>query len=354
MKDGGCTRREFLKLSLVAAASPALLAACATRKKERVVNFFNWSSYIAKDTLPRFTRETAIKVNYEVYADEEEMFSKLRAGAPGYDLAVGTDYMIPRMKDFNMIDPIPPGILANAGNIDPLFRDTPYDPDNAYTVPYLWGTTGIGYNKSKLAAPPTSWRDLWDEKFSGKISMLDNARDCISMGLSLLGYPETTGEEKAFREVREMFIKQRPLVKRYSSANYVDALISGEVLLAMAWSGDVLQASRENPQLDYVIPREGSYIWADDLCLVRGSEHREDSLRLIDYLLRPDTAAEIANSVRFASPNLAARPLLDNALLADPRVFPPRELASRLKFHAVLDPAATQLWNETWSDIKAV
>jgi spermidine/putrescine-binding protein len=166
------------------------------------------------------------------------------------------------------------------------------------------------------------------------------------------GYPETTQDERAFRDVLGLLVKQRPLVKHYSSTTYIDGLIAGEVYLAMAWSGDVLQAARENPQIDYVIPKEGSFMWVDNLCLVRNSRHRKDTLRLVDYLLKGEVAAEIANAVRYASPNSAAKPFMDKALLKDPRVFPAPELSSRLRFHAALDPKTSQLWNEIWSDIK--
>jgi spermidine/putrescine-binding protein len=344
------TRREFLGLALLGGAS-GLLGACA-KSSGRYVNFFNWSTYIAKDTLPRFTARTGVQVNYEVFADEEEMFAKLRSGAMGYDLVVGADVMLPRLKGMGLIDRIPPGALKNVGNIEEKFRRPPYDPELAYTVPYLWGTTGIGYNKRKVSQPPTSWHDLWDERYKGKISMLDNLRDCISTGLLLKGYPETTTDKKAFQEVKELLLKQRPLVRQYSSATYVDSLISGETHLAMAWSGDILQASRENPDLDYVIPKEGSYMWVDNLCLIKDAPHREEALALMDYLIEGETAAEIANFVRYASPNAAARPKLDKTLLADPRVFPPS--AARLNFHALLDAEASALWSETWSDVKVL
>jgi spermidine/putrescine-binding protein len=346
------TRREFLRLAIVGTAAPWWLAACKEGEKERVVNFFNWSKYIGPDTLPRFTQQSGIKVNYEEFADEEEMFAKLRSGARGYDLIIGTDYMIPRLKGLNVIDPYPPGILKNLANIDAQFLNTPYDPDNAFTVPYLWGTTGIGYNKKQMPKPPTSWWDLWDEKYSGKISMLDNARDCISTGLLMNGRPETTTDEKDFSSVRDLLIKQRPLVKQYSSTQYMDSLVAGELFMAMAWSGDVLQSARENPQLDYIIPKEGSYMWVDNLCLVRGSAHREDTLRLVDYLIEGPVAAEIANTVRYATPNAEAHKTLDKALLKDPRVFPPPKMAKLLKFHSLLDPDVQELWTDTWEDVK--
>jgi spermidine/putrescine-binding protein len=351
MSEPRFTRRHFLALAGLTATT-ALLDACSSGPEERVVNFFNWSKYIGPNTLSNFTAKTGIKVNYQEFADEEEMFAKLRSGALGYDLIIGTDYMIPRLRGLNMIDPFPPGVLKNAGNIDPKFRGTPFDPEDGFTIPYLWGTTGIGFNKSKLAKPPSSWNDLWDVQFKDKVSMLDNARDCISTALLMKGYPETTNDEKQLADAKALLIKQRDVLKQYTSSTYIDGLVAGELHLAMAWSGDVLQAAKENPQIDYVIPKEGSYMWVDNMCLVRGSRHREDTLRLVDYLLEADVAADVANTVRYASPNAAAKAKLDKSLRDDPRVLPSKKAAEKLRFHALLDPETSQLWNEAWSDVK--
>lgn len=350
MRDS-LTRRQLLGAAAMAAV-PAWLSGCFKREKKRVVNLFNWSKYIGPDTLPAFTRETGVSVRYEEFADEEEMFAKLRGGARGYDLVVVSDYLVNRMKTLNLIMPLPQGALPNFKNIDARFKSPPYDPDNIFTVPYLWGTTGIGYNKKKIAKPPSSWKDLWDERYAGRVTMLDNARDTISTALLILGKDEAAATEEDLAAAKELLLKQRPIVKQYTSAAYVDGLVAGEISLAMAWSGDCLQAARENPDIDYVVPKEGSYLWVDNLCLMRGAPHKEDALRLIDHLLKPEVAAGIANTVRYATPNAVARKYLDKDLLNDPRVFPPPQQLKRLKIHAVLPPDVSQQWNELWSDVK--
>ncbi|MFA6004464.1 MAG: spermidine/putrescine ABC transporter substrate-binding protein [Elusimicrobiota bacterium] len=356
-EDPGLTRRDFLRLGVLAAVPAALssaLSACAQREKERVVNFFNWSAYISKDSLPAFTRDTGIKVNYDVFADEEEMFAKLRSGALGYDLIVATDYLLPRLRAANLLAPVPMAELQNLRNVDRQFLNPPYDPEQQFSVPYLWGTTGIGFNKKLVSKAPTSWKDLWEERYKGRITMLDNARDCISTALLMQGYPETTTDEGHFNAVRDLLLKQKPLLKQYTSSTYIDSLVSGEVALAMAWSGDVLQAIKENPQLDYVIPKEGSYRYVDSMCLMRAGQHQPDAVRLIDYLLRPEIAADIANTVRYASPNAAAKAKIEPALLKDQRVYPPPAVMRKLAFHAPLDSESYNIWNQTWSDIKAL
>ena len=347
----GVTRRDFLKAAVLAPLLPSFLAACRRADKRRVVNFFNWSNYIGKDTLPNFTKETGIDVRYDLFADEEEMYAKLSAGARGYDLIVVSDSLIPRFHTRNLIDPVPPGVLKNMGNLAARFRRTIYDPDET-TVPYLWGTTGIAYNRKKLKKPPTSWWDLWDPKYKDRISMLDNVRDCVAVSMQLLGLEQTTRDPEDFKKIRELLLKQKPLVKMYSSASYLNSLVAGEIDLAMTWSGDLFQAARDNPDLDYVIPKEGTYLWVDCLALMRGSHHREDTLRLIDYLLEPKVAADNADFVRYASPNEKAWPFVDPVLLKDPRVYPPKKMMDALKAHHVLDAEQSELWNTTWADVK--
>ena len=182
------TRREFLGLSAAAVAAfsltPLVFDACA--KDKNTVNFFNWSRYIAKDTLPNFTKETGIAVDYDEFSDENAMFTKLRSGARDYDVVMVSDFLLPSFKALGLIDPIPQSFIPNIKNISPLFRNPPYDPGNAFSLPYLWGSTGIGFNRSKVVPPPHSWRALWDVKYSGKISMLDNSQDCIATALLTL------------------------------------------------------------------------------------------------------------------------------------------------------------------------
>lgn len=345
------SRRDFLSAALLAPLAPALLGACRRASSARVVNFFNWSNYIGKDTLAGFTKASGVEVRYDLFADEDEMFAKIRAGARGYDLIVVGDYLIPRFKSLNLVDPVPSGALKNLDNLAARFRRPVYDPEET-VVPYLWGTTGIAYNKKKLKQKPSSWRDLWDPRYKDRISMLDNVRDCVSVAMQLLGIPQTTRDPEDFKRIRALLVEQKPLVKQYSSASYLDNLVSGEIDLAMTWSGDLFQAARDNPDLDYVLPKEGTYMWVDCLAMMRGSRHREDTLRLIDYLLEPATAAGIANHVRYATPNEKALPLIEKALRADPRVYPTPAVQKMLKLHQVLDAEQSELWSQTWADVK--
>jgi spermidine/putrescine-binding protein len=184
--------------------------------------------------------------------------------------------------------------------------------------------------------------------------MLDNARECIGVALLLNGRTEDTTSQRDFDEAKQLLLKQKPLVKQYTSTTYLDSLVAGEAALAMAYSGDLLQTIKENPHLDYVIPKEGGFLWTDCLCLMHGAPHRQEALRLIDYLLRPEVAADISNTVRYASPNSAAKSKLEPTLRQDKRCYPPAIVMNRLRYHASPDAQAYDLWNETWSDVKAL
>lgn len=349
---GPLRRRDFLGLALGATLVPAWLAACGRGTRERVVNLFSWSNYIGKKTIPGFEAETGIKVNLEPYSDEEDMFAKLRTGVQGYDLIVVDDFMIPKLKALDLIDAYPAGELKNLGNVDPKFSDPAYDPGLRFTVPYLFGTTGIGANRKYVKDMPSTWKDLWDERYKGKLTMLDNARDAIGAALFVLGLPVETEDPARLKKAKDLLIKQKPLLKHYTSSTYIDELTAGEAWISQGWSGDVLQAARENPDIDYAVPREGSFLWVSSLCLVKGSRHREETLAFVDHILRPDVHAEISNTMRYACPNAAARPQLDPALLNDKRVFPDEGTFKRLRFNAALSPEGEALWSRTWVEVK--
>ena len=343
-------RRDFVKLS-IAALLPATLASCGKKAKTREINFFNWSNYIGKKTVPEFEKATGIKVNYEMFSDEDEMFAKLRTGVRGYDLLVSDDYQIPKLRGLNLLDPIPEKAVKGLDNLEKRFIDPPFDPGLKYTVPYLWGTTGLGFNK-KYVQRPKSWKDLWDEKYKGHMTVLDNVRDGIGCALLALGLPTDTDKPEFLEQAKQLLIKQRTLIKHYTSATYVDELVSGESWLCQGWSGDVLQAVRENPQIDYAIPDEGSFLYVSSLVLPTGSDHREEALEFINYSLQPEVAAEISGTVGFATPNEKARKFLDPALLHDTRVFPDAKTSARLRFYGTLAPDTEELWAQTWQEVK--
>lgn len=346
------TRRQFLGLSIAAFSLPAWLSSCMKDSGKPALNFYNWSNYIGKNTIPNFEKETGIRINYELFSDEEEMFAKLKTGVQGYDLAVVTDFLIPRLRALNLIVPIPHDKLKNLGNLEPRFRKPPYDPNLDHSIPYLWGTTGIGYNKKRVIPEPSSWRALWDPAYKGKITMLDNVRDAVGCTLLMLGLPADTGDGAHLEKVKKALIEQKPLLRRYTSAGFDADLLAEESWLCQGWSGDVLRASKENPSIDYAIPKEGSFFYVDSLCMIRGGRRGEETLKFIDYLLRPEVIAEVTNTVSYPNPNRKSAPHLNPGLASDPRVYPDSKTLKRLSFYHVLKPEVEDRWNQLWQQIK--
>lgn len=316
------------------------------------LNFFNWSNYIADETIPDFEREFGVRVRYDNFSSNSELLAKLQAGASGYDIAVPSDYMVQIMINLGLVQPLRMENIPNFENIDPRFRNLPFDPDNEFSIPYQWGTTGLAINTRFITEEVDSWEILWDERFRGRISVLDDMRSGIVPALKLLGFSVNTTDENELRQARDLMFEQKPLVRTYSSDTYMDLLKAGDIWIAQGWSGDVYQVTRENPDVVFVIPREGSYVWVDNLVIPRGAPNRTTAEVFINYLLRPDVSAAISNYTGYSSPNRAAFPLIRPELMADESMYPPDEVMERLEFLVDVGQA-TLLYNRMWNEIKA-
>lgn len=349
------SRREFLilvamDLPFLAAGALPFISGCSS--SARTLNFYNWSNYISPEIVPSFEREYGVRVNHDVFSSQDVLFAKIRIGITGYDLIVTTDYMFTRMRQLGLLQPVDQRKIPNLSNLDPIFRNLPYDKGNSYAVPYLWGTTGIGYNKALVKERVNSWKILWNQTYAKKISMLDEHRDVIGATLKLLGYSGNSRNPKELEEAKNLLLQQKELLKHYTSDTYIDELASNDSWLAQGWSGDVFQAMKANPNVDYAIPREGSFIWVDNLCIPKDAPHREIALSFMNYVLAPENHAKIANFVRYSCPNKAAMEFVDPKLKEDPRVYPPEEVMKKLEFFEELGEAE-KLWTKIWSEVKA-
>jgi len=357
------SRRSFCKVAAgvgLAAAGSSFLAACArlggrqTAPQElaKELNFYNWSDYIAEDTLPNFQKRFGVKVNYDNYSSNDTLFAKLRAGATNYDIVVPTDYLVRRMLRLNMLEELNLANIPNRKNLDARFQNPPYDPGNKHSIPWQWGTTGIGYNTKRVAESVESWAMLWNAKYRGKISMLAEMRDALGATLILLGFSGSSTKAEELEAAKAKMLEQKPLLKHYTSDTYIDELASNDVWLAQGWSGDVFQAQGENKDVDYVIPKEGSFIWVDNMVIPKGAPHKYTAEVFMNYVLEAEVGAAISNFVRYASPNKAAEAHLDKDLLADTRVYPSSQVMDALQFYGDLGPAET-LWNKIWQEVRA-
>ena len=349
------------------------LAACAARADDqKLLNIYNWSDYIADETVPRFQTETGITVNYDVYDSNEVLEAKLLAGRSGYDLVVpSASPYLARQAEAGVYLPIDKAKLKNYGNLDPqlLAAAANADPGNRYGVPYLWGTTGIGYNpalvKARLGAdaPTDSARLLFDPANAKTlqdcgISLLDSAQEIFPAALVYLGRDPLSRDPKDLEAAAAAVAAIRPYVRKFHSSQYINDLANGDLCVAWGYSGDVIQArnraaeAKNGVTIAYAIPKEGAMIWIDMMAIPKDAPHPDDALAFIDYVLRPETIAAISNAVAYANPNLAATALVDAALRDDPAIYPPPEVRRRLYFDKPMSPQYERLRTRAWTRVK--
>jgi spermidine/putrescine transport system substrate-binding protein len=366
--EGRLTRRSFIKkaltlgLSLAGAVSivdgllnqsrKAYAAQVDRSRLSKTLNIYNWSDYIAEDTVPNFEKEFGVKVNYDTYEDNEALLAKLQSGATGYDIVVPTGYMVEIMIKQGLLTPINHVNIPNLKGVSEALQDPPYDPGRKHTVPWQWGTTGFAYNSKKVSGTVDSWKLLWDPKYTGKITMLDDMRSAISVALKLLGYSLNSTSEKELMEAKKLLMEQKPLLKAYISAPVKSLLISGEVWLSQLWVGDTLMAKDENNDIDYCIPKEGCEIWDDNLAIPKTAPHKYTAEVWMNYCLRPEVSAAVSNFVHYATPLEAAKMRINKEDLNNPGIYPSPEVMKRLEFQKDVGEA-TRIYDQIWTELKA-
>jgi putrescine transport system substrate-binding protein len=359
-------------LARLLALAAVVVAAAAHADEEKLLNIYNWSDYIAEDTVPRFRAETGIKVNYDVYDSNEALEAKLSAGHSGYDLVVpSASPYLARQAEAGVYRPIERAKLGNYGNLDPqlLAAAANADPGNRFGVPYLWGTTGIGYNKAMVearlgaGAPFDSAGLLFDPANAKKlqdcgISLLDSAQEMFPAALAFLGRDPLSRDPKDLERAAAAVAAIRPYVRKFHSSQYINDLANGDLCIAWGYSGDVIQArnraseAKNGVAIGYAVPREGAMIWIDMMAIPKDAPHPENALAFIDYVLRPETIAAISNAVAYANPNTRATSLVDAALRDDPAIYPPQEVRRRLFFDKPVSPQYERLRTRAWTRVK--
>lgn len=354
-------RRDFLRRAIAAgigtSAAGTLLEACGgsgerdeptgelgDRIEDRLA-IYNWSDYIADDTVAAFEREYGVAVTYDTYESNEEMLAKLQAGASGYDVVFPTGYVIEAMVASDMLAPIRHDLLSNWGNVSPIFLDPPFDPGNAHSVPYLWGVTGIAWRADRVAEPPDSWTAFQDARWQGKMTLLDDSRDVIGAFLKLNGFSFNSTVPDELEAAKGDAIEARRHIRAFVSAPVKGQLISGDVWIAQLWDGDTRQAAAEAPEIRFSIPREGSAIYADAMVIPASAPHKRAAHAFLDFVLRPDVGAAIADATGYGTANAAAVP-------RQPKPYPTESELARLEFARDLGEA-TRLWDRIWTEIKS-
>ena len=309
----------------------ATAGAAGPRRREQTLNIYNWSDYIDETTIPRFQALANIRVNYDVYSSNEDLLAKMRAGPTTYDIIVPTNQFIPTYRRLGLLQPLRQDLIPNLVNLDKAFVETDYDPGNKYTIPWQWGTTGIGYNTKRVPGGTVdSWTALYqpNPSLGGRISILREVTDLIGCTLIYLGKDPNSTRDADLQQVVGTFKDLRRRVKhlKFSSDTYIDQLATGETWLAHGWSGDVFQAQGDNADISYVIPKEGSLQWADVMCVPQDAPHPENAARFMNYVLHPKTAARISNYVSYGTPVPLAKSLLPSEQLDDPGIYPPSSI----------------------------
>jgi putrescine transport system substrate-binding protein len=370
----GFARSAKPALLVFAAATLTTLAAAALPRHAQAdgeLNVYNWSDYIGETTVEDFQKETGITVRYDVYDSNETLEAKLMAGNTGYDLVVPTTSFLGRQIQAGIYQEIDKSKLKNYKNLDPQILEAvaPFDPGNKYAVPYFWGTVGIGYNVDKVKerlgdnAPVDSLDLLFKPEYADKlkdcgIAMLDAPSDMSQMALKYLGKDPHSNSEEDYAAVEKLFAGIRPDIKYFHSSQYINDLANGELCAVIGWSGDVFIAqaradeAKNNVHLDYRIPKEGSLLWVDSLAIPKDAQNVDNALKFIDYLNEPQVAANGVNYVSYASPNLAALPMVEDDIKNNPSIYPTDEVKKNLFPDAVAGPDLERLRTRTWTKIK--
>ena len=360
-----------IRLVLVAAVCAAITPAAAQPKRERVVNAYNWSDYIAPSVVEDFTKATGIKVRYDTFDSNDTLESKLLAGKTGYDVVVPTAYFLERQIKAGVFQKLDKEKLPNLANMWPEItqRLAAYDPGNQYAVNYMWGTTGIGYNARKARAilGSNGTVDSWDIVFKPEnlakfkdcgVHLLDSSDDVLAAALHYLGLDPNSSNEADLQKAADLVMKIKPYVRKFHSSEYLNALASGEICLVVGFSGDIKQSqkraveAKNGVEIAYAIPKEGAQLWFDNLAIPRDAKNVAEANEFINYLQRPGVAAKNTNFISYANGNLASQKFIDKVILDDNAIYPDEATMRKLYTISAHDPKTQRLMNRLWTRIK--
>jgi len=350
---------KIYRISTVFVLVALLLAACGSAGGDaKVLNLYAWSEYVPQAMLDTFTQETGIKVNYDTYSSNEELLAKLQAGASGYDLIIPSDYIVTGMIHQDMLEKLDMSKIPNIANIDSKLLNPSFDPNNLYTVPYQWGTTGILYDPAVVPFVPTRWADLWDPAFANRLVALDDEREIIGVALQVLGYDKNTTDPQQLEAAKQKLLELMPNIRLFDSDSPESAILSGEVWAGIVWNGNASLGYAENPTLVYICPEEGCGIWFDNLAIPTNAPHAANALEFINYVLNPEASVLITMEFPYSNPNAAA---LEYLKTSDPTVYesymsfagtnPPQDFLARTTL--IIDVGdATTIYDRIWTEIK--
>lgn len=337
---------------LVFALSVALLLATASPAMAKDLYLYIWSEYIPDEVVQNFTNETGIKVHISTYDSNEAMYAKLKLAGEGYDLIVPSSDYVSLMRRQDMLTPLDKAKLPNLGNIASKFANQSFDPENQYSIPYMWGSTAIAVNTGLLGeGAVTSIADLWKPEMSGRLLLPNDQRECFALALKLLGYSVNETDPAHIKEAYEKLTTLIPGVRVFDSDSPKQALLSGEVSVGVVYSGEGFIANSENPEIKYVYPTEGYTLWIDSLCIPKGAKNVDEAHAFLNYLLRPEVSAVISIEMGYASPIAKVGEYLDEEVRNSDIVYPSEETLARGEFQDDLGEAV-KIYEEYWVKLK--
>lgn len=328
-------------------------AKIASTGEEPKLNFYNWDTYIGETSLDDFKNASGVAVNMSLFANNDELFAKLRAGNPGFDVIVPSNDFVERMAKADMLMPLDQSLIPNFKNAGASFKDVAYDPGRKFSMPYTWLVLGIGYRKSKVKGVPDSWKHVLDSaQYKGRIAMLSEAGDVIRLAAKYMGHSVNGITPEIIKQAEVMLTRQKPNIKAFHEDNGQDLLLSGEVDLVVEYNGDIAQIMADDDDIGFVIPKEGSQLNSDNLCIPKGAPRPKNAHAFINYLLDAEVGKKITETIQYPTPNEAARQLMPDTYRKNPVIFPPADILSKCEY-AAYNEKLQPLYEEAFTRLRA-
>ncbi len=351
--------KKFVSLFITVCILLCSLSLIAYAEENIVLNVYNWGEYIEQSTIDMFEEKYPhIDVNYTTFDSNESMYSKIVSGAASYDIVIPSEYMVSKLIQEEMLAEIDYSNIPNYKHIGEAYKNLSSDPENKYSVPYFWGTVVVIYNSVHVTEEDVKNESLdllWNEKYSGKILMFDNPRDSFGISLTRLGYSMNSENEKEWQEAAKALSEQKPIVQAYVMDAIFDKMESGEAWIAPYYAGDALIIQETNPDIKFYIPKEGTNLFVDSMCILNTSEHKKEAELFINFMCEPEIAAMNAETVGYATPNTEAEKLLDPEITENELVYPDEEYLKNNTEVFINLPQKTQMLQSTlWTDLKII
>ena len=318
--------------------------------------FYNWDTYIGENTLADFKAASGVEVNMTLFANNDELFAKFRAGNPGFDVIMPSNEYVARMIEAKMLTPLDHAKIPNKKNLLPEFQDSDFDPGRKYSMPYTWLVLGIGYRKSAMKGGviPDSWKYLYDsDEYKGRLSLLSESADVFRLGFKYLGKSVNDATPELIKQVEDMLIKQKANIKNFHDDNGQDLLMSKEVDIVLEYNGDIAQKETEDPDLAFVVPKEGSLLNSDCMCIPTGAPNPNNAHAFINFLLDGQNGANITKTILYPTPNAAAKALMDDTYKNNPTIFPPAEVMAKCEYGKYAGSKITQAFEAAMTRVRA-